>query len=126
MQEGRQFVRHSTDIPVEVIQKTDSAMNMQHLNNVSLGGLAFQSESYWEKDSFLTVRVLTNPPLEITGQVVWCHQMGSYFEVGVEFMEKNYFSSDGIVEEVCQIEMYKKILVELAEDVSYEWEDNTL
>lgn len=126
MQEGRQFVRHSTDIPIEVIQNADSAMNMQHMNNVSLGGLAFQSESYWERGSFLTVRVLLNPPIEITGKVVWCHQVGSYFEVGIEFMEKNYLFSDDMVEEVCQIEMYKKILVELAEDVSYEWEDNTV
>lgn len=115
----RQFIRHPAHIPIEVRQLTDSKANTDQLNNISLGGLAFQSETCWEPSTLIAVKVLLNPPIELEGRVVWCHQREeNYCDVGVEFLETKHPSEKEIVEEVCQIEAYKKMLMNLAEDFS--------
>jgi hypothetical protein len=116
MREGRQFIRHPAQIPIEIGAVTDSSYNLQQMNNVSLGGLAFKSECYWEPGVIISIRVPTNKSINLIGKVVWCQQQGKYFDVGVQFIgSPNANSQDDLVEEVCQIEIYKKMLVELAQ-----------
>ena len=56
--EGRQYVRHPTSIPIEVWEFSQTEHNIQELDNVGLGGLAFKSEVAWEIGSLIAVRVL--------------------------------------------------------------------
>jgi hypothetical protein len=118
MLEHRRFYRHPTEIPVEVWNASESDLHFQHLHNVSLGGLAFESDANWQQGSIVGVRILINPPFELFGRVVWCREKANTFEVGVEFTEKNQDIKNDMVEEVCQIEMYKDMLVRIAEDIS--------
>ena len=115
--EGRQYVRHPTSIPIEVWEFSQTEHNIQQLDNVGLGGLAFKSEVDWEIGSLITIRVLMEPLIVLHGKVVWCHNQEEYFEVGVRFLELQ----DEMVEEVCQIEIYQKLIREIAFS---EWDDN--
>jgi hypothetical protein len=134
--EERHFVRHPTNIPIEIIQTTNSVQttnfvqttnsvtNKEYLNNVSLGGLAFQSDILLEKGSLITIRVLVDSPIELTGKVTWCKQCEKHFDIGVKFTGDNKLLRDDMVEEVCQIEMYRKMINTLVADVLYEqWEE---
>lgn len=117
MHEGRKYVRHPTSIPIEVWESSQTEHNIQQLNNVGLGGLAFESEVAWEIDSLIAIRVLVEPLIVLQGKVVWCHNKGDHFEIGVQFLELQ----NEVVEEVCQIEIYQKLIREM---VSSEWNDN--
>jgi len=117
MHEGRKYVRHPASVPIEVWKFSQTEHNIQQLNNVGLGGLAFESEVAWEIDSLIAIRVLMEPLIVLRGKVVWCHNKGDHFEVGVQFLELQ----NEVVEEVCEIEIYQKLIREM---VSSEWNDN--
>ena len=115
--EGRKYVRHPTSIPIEVGEFNQTEHNIQQLDNVGLGGLAFKSEIAWEVNSLIAIRVLIEPLVMLRGKVVWCHNQNDHFEVGVQFLELH----DEVVEEVCQIEIYQKLIREMAFS---EWDDS--
>ncbi len=117
MHEGRKYVRHPTSVPIEVWEFSQTEHNIQQLNNVGLGGLAFDSKAAWEIGSLIAIRVLMEPLIILRGKVVWCHNKGDHFEVGVQFLELQ----KEVVEEVCQIELYQKLIREI---VSSEWNDD--
>lgn len=107
--EQRQFTRHPSHVPLEVWQETESVHRQLHLNDVSLGGVAFQSDICWKPNTIIRLRVLVEQPTELAGRVVWCRQNGKRFNVGVELIEANSDSED-MVEQVRQIEMYQKMI----------------
>ncbi len=127
--ENRQYYRHPSNVPIEIWQD-DSAHHLELLNNVSLGGIAFESDSAWEPNSIITFNVhVVNQSHKFTGKVVWCHKSehGNHFEVGVQFMEKNNVSQQELIDEVCQFELYKKLLFNfLDEFYESQFEYNTL
>jgi hypothetical protein len=49
MFENRQFVRHPTEIPIEIwkVHNEKSMNTHEQLDNISLGGLAFRSHINW-------------------------------------------------------------------------------
>jgi len=118
MFEHRRFYRHPTEIPIEVWDVKESDLHIQHLHDVSLGGLAFESETDWPKGSCIGVRLLLNPPVELFGQVVWCRKTTEKFNIGVEFLGKNQNTKENMVDEVCEIERYKNVLMRMAEEIS--------
>jgi hypothetical protein len=120
MSEQRRFYRHPTEIPIEVWQAREADLHLQRLHNVSLGGLAFESEIDLMQGTIIGIRLLVNPPFTLFGKVVWCRKKMTNFEVGVEFIEQNQSVKEDMVDEVCQIEMYKDILVRIAEVTSDE------
>jgi hypothetical protein len=109
--EGRRYVRHPTTIPITVTSTDKKTTNLQSLNDVSAGGLSFESESRWEKDT--KVIISFHPPfdfseeiLRLAGKVVWCKKIdASHFTVGVEFIR----SSDSAVDIMHLVEeMYRE------------------
>jgi hypothetical protein len=118
----KQFYRHPSDVPIKVWQEPESVHRKLQLNNVSLGGVAFQSDICWKPNTIIHLRVLVEHPIELAGKVVWCRQNGKRFDVGVEFIEANSDSED-MVEQVRHIEMYKKMMTHITEDIHYDsWE----
>jgi c-di-GMP-binding flagellar brake protein YcgR len=110
--ENRQYYRHPSHIPIEVWQP-DSAHHLEQLNNVSLGGIAFESDSPWEPNSIISFNVqMVNQSHQFTGKVVWCRKRehDNYFEVGVQFLENNNSQQEDLVDEVCDFEIYKRML----------------
>ena len=114
---GRKYVRHPTSIPIEVWEFSQTEHNIQQLDNVGLGGLAFKSEVAWEIGSLIAIRVTMEPLIVLHGKVMWCQNQGDHFEVGVQFLELQ----NEVVEEVCQIEIYQQLVREIA---ASEWNDD--
>lgn len=123
----REFIRHPSDIPIEVV--TEGAPQRRwHISNVSVGGLAFLSESEVALGSMVEVRIPSvDPPFETHGQVVWCKPCEVGYEVGIQFLEAEDAFRTRMVEQVCHIEDYKKGVAEsegrslTGEEAACEW-----
>lgn len=127
MLDKRRFFRHPANIPLEIWQVTDSSCNYETLcetlKDISLGGLQFSSTLEWKKDTLIYIQVpLVETVFKMVGRVVWCERErhGEYFDIGVEFIVKKEDSEKKhlVVEQVCQIEAYQRIIREFKVDVS--------
>lgn len=124
----RKFIRHPSDIPIEVYLEDVVSHKREYLNNVGVGGLSFKSKVYLEKETVIKVKIpLVKPVFEATGRVAWCEQADGYFNVGVEFLEVDSAFRARMVEQVCHIEHYKKEILEKegrtlsGEEAAVEW-----
>lgn len=123
MSESRKFYRHPTEIPIVVRPATASEfeMSQQHLQqmkNVSLGGLAFESQSPLERGTIMSVGIhFAESAIQMVGKVAWCrpdNHEKTVFLIGVEFTETEPETSGDIVENACQLEAYKDLLKNIA------------
>ena len=104
----RQFIRHPTRIPVEVRSEGTTAYDTRQSLNLSLGGLALQSDYAFVPGALVVIRIaLVRPPFESPARVVWCMACRDDFELGVEFLNADDAFRARIVEQVCYIENYK-------------------
>lgn len=122
-EESRKFYRHPTEIPIEVHPASESEFKLaQHqlrqMKNVSLGGLAFESDDILEQGTIVRVNVsFAGSPIEMVGKVAWCRPDGAdnaSFLIGIEFAENEEEISGDIVENACQAEAYKDLLKNIA------------
>ena len=105
----RQFIRHPSDIPIEYCFLDKPICLLDSINDVSVGGLSFQADSYIEPDSWLHLHIPINDKhFEIDAQVRWCKEREAHYDVGVLFSDKQEAFSARMVEQVCHIEQYKK------------------
>jgi hypothetical protein len=113
--EHRNFVRHPTDIPIIVCRdgSTPATAKDHRLRDLSHGGLSFESAIPFGEDAVLFVTVpLVKPQFECKARVVWCRGVDDHFEVGVEFIEPEMRFKARMVEQVCQIEHYRREVCE--------------
>jgi hypothetical protein len=104
----RAFIRHPSDVPIEVISTNRVTHAIQQLKNVSIGGVCYQSDVCL--DIGLVVKVvisIVKPPFDANGRVVWCQQRNVGFDVGIQFMEARDLDRVRLVEQACHIEHYK-------------------
>ena len=122
MDESRKFIRHPSDIPIEIHLEDIVSHKKEYLNDISLGGLSFKSRIFLDSGTAIRIRIpLVHPIFEATGRVVWCEKKDGYFDAGVEFLEIDVMFRARMVEQVCHIEHYKKeISKEQGRDVSAE------
>lgn len=79
--------RIPTSQPVAVALGDVVASETRYLNNISEGGLAF--DSLTQLDLGVTIHIglpVVRPLITLSGQVVWCKPDGVKFEVGVQFV----------------------------------------
>ena len=124
----RQFIRHPANIPIEVASDDPLAQGTRQLRNVSLGGLAFESDVRFEPEAIVKVRIpFVNPAFETRARVVWCSVRAGRYELGVQFLDAQDAFVGRMVEQVCHIENYRKVVRETegrlltAEDAAAEW-----
>ena len=126
----REFVRHATGIPLEIIREGAASPSEQYLQNVSLGGLSCQYGEYLAVGTPVKVRITAIRPLfEVTGKVAWCRKIDDNYEIGVEYQgEKDLFRLR-MVEQISHIEHYRKEVLESegrqlsGEEAAQEWID---
>jgi hypothetical protein len=106
----RNYIRHPSDIPIEFqVDKEDSPVSQEHLNNISSGGLSFSSAKQLQPGILVTIRIsYVQPPFEARAQVVWCNPDGANFVTGVAFLEPEDLFRMRMVEQICHIERYKE------------------
>ncbi len=124
----RHFIRHPADIPIEVTAGDQLVHATRHIHNVSLGGLAFQSDGELEPGIIVEVRIpFVRPIFETKARVVWCSAREGGFELGVEFLDPEDAFRARMVEQVCHIENYKNVVYQAegrlltAEEAAMEW-----
>lgn len=109
MLEKRAFIRHPSDIPIEIQVENPVIAKEESLNDVSVGGLALFSDSAYRANTVLKIKIqLVTPAFEARGKVAWCNRAGSCYEVGIEFLETKDAFRARMIEQICQIEHYKK------------------
>lgn len=114
----RHYIRHPADIPIELIpeknplalsKSIDDAMKIEKMENVSFGGLMFQSAIPYTQNRNMLVRINSiNPQFEAHATVSWCRKAGRFYMVGLEFTDKEDEFKLRMVEQVCHIMHYRK------------------
>ncbi len=114
----RQYIRHPTDIPIEV-RSAQADNNLEaRSRNVSVGGLAFLSRLPLTPESIIDLRINSvSPPFETRARVIWCLPSGDgakdgSYDVGVSFLDAGDAFTARMVEQVCHIESYRKHVAE--------------
>jgi len=107
----RQYIRHPTEIPVEVCPLEGKAVQ-RRIRNLSLGGLSFHSTAELTLGSVVNLRITSvDPPFESEARVVWCRPVTVGFDLGVAFLSPEDAFRARMVEQVCHIESYRRALV---------------
>lgn len=126
--EMRQFIRHPSDIPIEVgaLGQLDHAT--RSVSDIGLGGLAFSCDSALQRGIVVEIRIpFVLPPFAMNGRVAWCRARGAIFELGVEFLDMEDAFRARMVEQVCHIENYRAEVLRnegrylAAEEAAIEW-----
>ena len=104
----RSYIRHPSDIPIEVIPEGITHPNQHQLRDFSHGGLSFFSDARHQIGSGVKIRIaIVKPAFEVTGIVKWCHPVDDLFEIGLEFLDPQDSYKARMVEQICHIEHYK-------------------
>lgn len=104
----RGFIRHPTDIPLEV-QPADTVARSEALRDVSCGGLSFRHAVPLAPGALVQVRIaIVAPAFEARSRVVWCQPDGAAWLVGIEFLEADDLFRARMVEQICHIERYRQ------------------
>jgi hypothetical protein len=125
----RQFIRHPSDVPIEVQSAADKGYVQRSTQNVSFGGLAFLSDTPIEPETFIALRIpYLRPVFELpAARVAWCQKEGSKFAVGVQFLDSAAAFRARMVEQICHIESYRREIEQregrrlTAEEAAEEW-----
>lgn len=105
----RRFIRHPSNIPIEIESRGNAPANPHLTSNISLGGLAFRSDLKFSPGETVELRIpFVRPPFSATARIIWCRKAGSRYELGAEFLDRNDAFMARMVEQVCQIENYQK------------------
>lgn len=108
MQQDRKFYRHPSEIPVEVWEVKEAAQP-HSLKTLSIGGLAFICTHHWQPNTLIKMRLpLIKPVFEALVKVVWSRKRLGYFETGVVFISEEDAFKGRMVEQLCQIELYRQ------------------
>ena len=109
----REFMRHPADIPIECRVARLEAGRRERLNNISQGGLCFQTAKALRRGCVIRITIpVQEPAFETTGTIVWCRRANGHYDVGVRFADPNTEFSVRMVEQVCQIYHYQKEVLE--------------
>ena len=108
----RKYLRHPTDIPVEITDsKVDPDNNRRNLEDVSIEGLSFSCDKNLVVGGIVKFMIpVVDPVFEAEGRVAWCRKSKDGFSVGVEFLGINDAFRGRMVEQVCYIEHYRREL----------------
>jgi len=119
---NRKFNRVPTCLPVEIWLPCESEMHLEHLKDVSVGGIGFKSEEDWQAGSNVNIRILLDPVFETHGTIVWCssNQEDIDYEVGVKFSESNLDLHEKMITQIKEMELYRKVLANIAEEEAFE------
>jgi len=107
--EKRKYIRHPIEIPIEYRISGKDTTNTNFTQNISLGGLCFQTDSPLPAGTMLRLNFPSiNSDFMIPGKVVWCSKRGERIEVGVQFENENDAYRARMVEEICHLQEHQK------------------
>lgn len=106
---ARKFIRHPSDIPIEITPAHLAETETTVLSDVSHGGLCFVAPEYHRVGSILRICIpVSRPAFETSGRVAWSREENGRFVIGVEFLDRDDVFRMRMIEQVCYIEHYRK------------------
>ena len=125
----RQFIRHPSDVPIEVQSGSHNSYERLCTKNVSFGGLAFSSDAAIEPETIIALRFpYLKPAFEVpAARVAWCQNEGNQYTVGVQFLDSEEAFRVRMVEQICHIENYRREISQregrelTSEEAALEW-----
>jgi hypothetical protein len=119
---ARKFIRHPSDIPIEITPSHLAESEIKPLTNLSHGGLSFVADDNHRVGTILRICIpFSRPTFQTSGRVAWSRQENGHYIVGVEFLDKDDVFRMRMVEQVCYIEHYRKeVKVNEGRDLSSE------
>ena len=102
----RLFIRHPTDVPIEIQDAPEHGYVRQATQDIGFGGLAFISTKAFEPECLIALRIpCLKPAFEVAmARVTWCHSSNSHFAIGVEFLDSAEAFRVRMIEQICHNE----------------------
>jgi hypothetical protein len=105
----RQHTRYPAALPVAFTLAEVVASESAYLNNISTGGVSFNSMVALEPGTVIMLHFPVNKPVFRTpGLVVWCRKMAFQHSIGVGFIDADENFRHRMVEVVRRIEEYRQ------------------
>lgn len=125
----REYIRHPTDIPIDV--NISDGNGQACAINLSVGGICCHCANFLPAGTLIDICIpLVNPTYNGKGTVRWCRKCTpDGFELGVTFNDEEEAFRSRMVEQVCQIEHYKRETLKnegrilTSEEAAKEWID---
>lgn len=124
----RQFLRHPTEMPVELVPRKGRCLPLQRLHDISLGGVACNSARAFRRGTPIELRIpMLGEQARFSGTVAWCRKQVDDYMLGIAFTDAENLFRARMVEQICLIEQYRKQREEalgralLPEAVAQEW-----
>lgn len=109
----RHYLRHHTDIPIEIVGDIKNPPLREQGRNISFGGLSFTSKTPIPVDYTVKLAIhITKPSFEARARVAWCQPLEDGYEIGVEFQSREVAYRVRMVEQICHIEQYRKAMLQ--------------
>lgn len=110
-EQSREFIRHPSSVPLEIAPHSAREQLNLKLNNVSIGGLSFDSPVQLDEGTVVRIKIPTLKPVFIVNAIVeWCEAHLDRYELGVRFLDKDDVFRVRMIEQICHIEEYRKEL----------------
>lgn len=126
----RNYIRHPSDIPIEIHISQLKPANTMNMVNISQGGLAYISTNFIAPGTLITIRIPSiSQEFQVEGLVTWCRRNKAQFDVGIQFKEKDQLYNTRMIEQICHIEHYRKQIRDTenrelsSEQAALEWID---
>lgn len=104
----RKHPRYAAELPVAFTLGEVLASESVYINNISAGGVAFNSMVELQPGMVIMLHLPpTKPVLRVAGRVAWCRKMAFQYAVGVEFTGHDEGLRRQIVEMVQRIDAYR-------------------
>ncbi|OLU16762.1 MULTISPECIES: PilZ domain-containing protein [unclassified Pseudomonas] len=105
----RRFLRHSSNLPVELRLRRHSPSASQRLDNISLGGAGCRSSQPLPQGTPVTLHIpLLGEQVAYPGQVAWCTKQSEHYLLGVAFSEHAPELRARMVEDICNLERFRQ------------------
>lgn len=105
----RRFIRHPSDIPIEICGDFSVKDAKEQLKDVSNEGLSFTCEKKLDIGQIITIRISSvTPPFNALARVCWCHPQQGRYSIGIQFKDGEELFRVRMVEQICHIEHYKR------------------
>ena len=127
--ETREYLRYASDLPIKYDLVAMAYDQRDYLKNISMGGLCLRSgNQYLEEGTTILIQLpLIDTVFEGVGVVVWRNKNDVSYDIGVQFIDEDTVLHASLVDQVCQIEQYKREVLEKegrqlsGEEAAVEW-----
>lgn len=117
--DNRKAPRYPGEIPVAFTLGEVVASESAYLNNISAGGISFDSMATLAPGTVILLQLPVNKPQFSTpSRVIWCRKVAFQHEVGVEFLNTDTEFRASMVDMVRRIEAYRQDTARAGRDLS--------